>query len=412
MNKPIDVAVVGAGAAGLFAAIFAGRAGARVVAFDGAKKIGAKILIAGGGRCNVTHDVVHPDDYNGSNRNLVARVLRSFGVKETIVFFRDLGVHLKREETGKLFPVSDRARDVLDALLRAADEAHATIATDHRVTALRRDGDRFVLQAGVREVVARRVILATGGRSIPKSGSDGFGYELARRLGHSVTATTPALVPLVLPPRHWMTTLSGIAVEAELRVVSPTGKVLRRDRGSMLFTHFGLSGPAVLDISRHWIDAAPSGAKLLVDFGAGTFEELDAMLLREARERPRAAIKSLAGRWFPERVANAIVEHAAGVAPDKMLGQLTREERRAIAHALTALEVPVERDRGYDFAEVTAGGVPLAEIDVATMESKIVPDLFLCGEILDVDGRIGGYNFQWAWASGRLAGMHAARARR
>lgn len=419
----VDVAIVGAGAAGLFAAIFAGRssgAGARVVALDGAKKIGAKILISGGGRCNVTHDVVHPDDYFGSNRNLIARVLRSFTVEQTIAFFAEYGIRLKREDTGKLFPTTDRAKDVVDALLHAAADAGAEVRTNARVTAVERQGDSFTLSVGPSRIDARRVILATGGLSVPKTGSDGFGYELARRLGHTVTVTTPALVPLVLPNGHWMTALSGVSVDVELRVVAGSGKVVRRDRGSMLFTHFGLSGPVVLDISRHWIAsgsgaaaggalAAPAG-RLYADFLVGSFEEVEQMLQREVRERPRAAIKTIIGRALPERVAIALLESGAAVDPEKMLGQLTREERRAVAHAVTSLEIPVERDRGYPFAEVTAGGVPLSEMNVATMESKITPGLFLCGEIVDVDGRIGGYNFQWAWASGRLAGMHAAEA--
>jgi predicted flavoprotein YhiN len=401
-----DVAVIGAGAAGLMAAIFAARGGARVVALDGAKRLGAKILISGGARCNITHDVVHASDFNGS-RNAIAKILRTFDVPATIDFFTGLGVTLKREETGKLFPTTDKARTVLDALLRAAEgvEVRAGYKVHHVIPSVARDlggreaGDARHPPAQVPryarndsgagflindELHVRKVILATGGRSVAKTGSDGSGYALARALGHTVTPVFPALVPLVLPDGHPLTTLSGLSVDVELAVRSPTGKVLHRDRGSMLFTHFGLSGPLVLDVSRHWIASQP--AALTANLLPGeTFESLDALLLdstRGVRQRLPARLWDL-------------------LAPKDS----TRDERRRLIRDLLELPLPVTRDRGFEYAEVTAGGVPLSEIDTATMESRICPGLYLCGEILDVDGKIGGYNFQWAWASGRLAGM-------
>lgn len=406
-----DVAIVGVGAAGLFAAIFAGRAGARVVALDGAPKIGAKIIISGGGRCNVTNQAVSADDFNG-NRNTVARILRTFPVDATIDFFRDAGVELKREETGKLFPVTDRARTVVDALLGAAADAGVEIRTGSRVQAIRADADQFVLSTSAGELMSDRVVIATGGRSIPKTGSDGLGYELVRSLGHSVGETFPALVPLLLAQGHWLTKLSGTAVEAELLVRSRTGRVIHRVVGSTLFTHFGLSGPAVLDVSRHWI-AAKRGdaATLAMNFLPGTsFEAVDEALLTEARRHPRATVTSFLRGRLPERLFLAIadecgLEHGAATP----LSALTREERRGLARKLTSLDVAVTGDRGFDYAEVTAGGVPLAEVDPSTMGSRRCDGLYLCGEILDVDGRIGGFNFQWAWATGRLAGMNSGR---
>ncbi|HET8772603.1 MAG TPA: NAD(P)/FAD-dependent oxidoreductase [Thermoanaerobaculia bacterium] len=377
-----DIAVVGAGAAGLTAAMFAKRAApdARVVALDGAPKIGAKILISGGGRCNVTHHAVTADDFNG-NRNAIARVLRTFTVEQTVAWLAELGVTLKREETGKLFPTTDRAKTVIDALLRGCEGVE--IRTGSRVQDI---GRGFVLDG----INAHRVILATGGRSVPKTGSDGHGYALAKSLGHTITGTFPALVPLVLEESHWMTALSGTSSEVELSVRSGTGKVLTRHRGSMLFTHFGVSGPVVLDVSRHWI--ASHGGTLTVNFLPGeTFESLDAKL----QTNPRAALR---GR-LPQRLLERFDVGAA----------LTREARRGIVRALTETVLPVVRDRGFDYAEVTAGGVPLSEVDLSTMHSRKCDGLYLCGEILDVDGRIGGFNFQWAWASGRLAGLHAAR---
>jgi len=383
-----DVVVVGGGAAGLMASIFASRAGAHVVLVDGAKKIGAKILISGGGRCNVTHYAVSANDFNG-NRNAIAKVLRTFDVAQTVAFFESIGVTLKREETGKLFPTTDRAKTVLDALLRAASDVDVRV--DHRVSAIDR---RFRVHTNHGVIEAPRVILATGGRSIPKTGSDGFGYELARSLGHTITPTFPALVPLVLPKGHELTSLSGTSVDAELSVRAPNGRVITRVRGAMLFTHFGISGPAVLDVSRHWI--AAQKATLTANLLPGeSFESLERALLDEARSNPRATLASFLRGRLPERLLRPLV-----------LSKLTKEERRRAIRDLVELDLPIVRDRGFDFAEVTAGGVPLDEIDLATMRSRKCEGLSLCGEILDVDGRIGGFNFQWAWASGRLAGLN------
>ena len=396
MQCDYDLAIVGAGAAGLTAAIFAARAApsSRIVLLDGAPRIGAKILISGGGRCNVTHDVVTPDDFNG-NRNAIAKVLRTFPVDATIRWFEELGVALKREETGKLFPVTDKARTLLDALLRAASGVE--IRTAHRVERIE---SGFTLHTSGGAVTASRVILSTGGRSVPKTGSDGHGYTLARSLGHTIAETFPALVPLVLEERHWMTARSGTSAEVELSVRASSGRVLARHRGSLLCTHFGISGPVVLDVSRHWIAARrdDANAALVVSFLPGeTFESFERFVLAEAARNPRATLASALRGRVPERILDALAE-------PRPLASLTKEQRRALVRAVVEQPLPVVRDRGFDYAEVTAGGVPLAEVDVATMASRRCAGLYLCGEILDVDGRIGGYNFQWAWASGRLAG--------
>jgi hypothetical protein len=398
-HSSFDVAVIGAGAAGLMAAIFSGRAGARVIALDAAPSIGKKILISGGGRCNVTHDAVTAADFNG-NRNAIAKVLRTFDVPQTVAFFESLGVRLKREETGKLFPVSDRASDVVEALLAAARAVGVEIVTGAKVLAV--DSWPLAVEtANGQRRTANRVVLAAGGQSVPKTGSDGSGYALARAFGHSVTKTFPALVPLVVERDHWITKLSGTSVDVELSVKSPTGRALHRERGSMLFTHFGISGPVVLDISRHWIACSGGlqpadgrlkpAATLSANFLPGeTFESVDAGLIENASAFLR--------RRLPDRLA-------AQLAP---AGRLTKEERRRVAHDVVDFTIPVIRDRGFDYAEVTAGGVPLSEVDVSTMASRVCKGLYLCGEILEVDGKIGGYNFQWAWASGRLAGSAAA----
>lgn len=408
MIPTADIAVIGAGAAGLMAAIQAGRTapGARIVALDGASRLGAKILVAGGGRCNVTHETVVASDYAGSTPGAIGKVLRRFTVDDTIRFFAQLGVPLKREETGKLFPVSDRARSVLDALLAAAYDAGVELLYPRRIETLEGAGDGFRLGGAWGDMTARRVILATGGKSLPKSGSDGGGYALAQALGHTLTPRLmPALVPLLLPAGHFLRELSGISFDCELTVTSGTGKRLHSVFGAALCTHFGLSGPAVLDISRYWLDARasdPNAALLLNVLPAETPDRLDELVRGLGRSTPLNALT----RRLPDRLARALVV-AAGVDPPLPASQLTREARRALVNTLTALRLPIAGDRGYTYAEVTAGGVPLSELRLDTLESRLCPGLYLCGEICDVDGRIGGFNFQWAWASGYTAGTAA-----
>jgi predicted Rossmann fold flavoprotein len=405
MSGDVDVAVVGAGAAGLMAAIWARRTAPdrRVVLLDGARTLGAKILVSGGGRCNVTHHAVDETAFAGSTRPAIRKVLRRFDVPATVAFFRELGVELKREETGKLFPVTDRARTVLDALLGAARAAAVEVRHPWRVAAIE---PGFVLTApGGETMRAAHVVLATGGRSLPKTGSDGGGYALARALGHTLTPLVfPGLVPLTLPRDHFLCALSGLSAPAELEVRSSSGRRGAAFTGPVLCTHFGLSGPAVLDVSRYLIDARfdDPGARLVASFLPGaSAESVDETL----RATP---VSRFLGERLPERLARALCA-AAGVDWSTPAHRLTREARREVARAATGLVLPVTGDRGFNYAEVTAGGVPLSELDLDTMESRPCPGLSLCGEICDVDGRIGGFNFQWAWASGYVAGVGAAR---
>jgi predicted Rossmann fold flavoprotein len=396
---------VGAGAAGLMAAIWARRTGPAcdVVLLDGARTLGAKILVSGGGRCNVTHDTVDALAFAGSSRNAIRKVLRRFDVAQTVAFFAELGVALKREETGKLFPTTDTARTVLDALLKAARAAGVRVLNPWRVTQVER-GFALISADGAR-LEARRVVLATGGKSLPKTGSDGAGYALARALGHTVTPRIfPGLVPLTLPADHPLCALSGLSARATLEVRDARGRRLAAFSDSTLCTHFGLSGPAVLDVSRYLIDAR------LDDRDAGLFANwLPGETLESVDEALRqAAPARYLGTRLPERLARALCG-VAGVPWSTGAHQLTREARRALARAVAALPLPVTGDRGFNFAEVTAGGIPLDELRLETLESRACPGLFVCGEVCDVDGRIGGYNFQWAWASGYVAGVSAAR---
>jgi predicted Rossmann fold flavoprotein len=408
----VDVIVVGAGAAGLATAIFAAGAapGLRVVILDGARKIGAKILVSGGSRCNVTNRVVTERDFWGGSPRLISRVLRAFPADGAARFFEELGVALHEEEDGKLFPDSNSSRTVLDALVAEASRRTVTIETGARVTAVRHDGQAFVVEcASGRTCVSRAVVLATGGRSLPKSGSDGFGYQLAAGFGHSCVPTTPALAPLVLRGSTHAE-LAGVSHPAAL-TLRAEDKTLVRLEGALLWTHFGVSGPVVLNLSRHWHRAVLDGHVTTVRLSllpAETFESLERRLLDEAASRPRTQIATVLGGWVPQAVAGAWLARL-GLDRETTMAHLSREDRRRLAHALLDSELEVEDSRGYPYAEVTAGGVPLDEIDSATMESRRQRGLYLTGEILDVDGRLGGFNFQWAWSSGWVAGHAIAR---
>ncbi|MDA1193674.1 MAG: aminoacetone oxidase family FAD-binding enzyme [Planctomycetota bacterium] len=406
MQESADIVIVGAGAAGLMAAVQAGRErpGLAITLVDGARTLGAKILVAGGGRCNVTHHAVDERDFAGSTPPAIRRVLRGFGVDETTAFFAELGVELKREETGKLFPVTDKARTVLDALVLAARDAGVRIVHPFRVEALVPEPAGFRVESPAGVLLARRVVLATGGKSLPKSGSDGHGLAMVQGLGHGLTPRIEqALVPLLLPAGHPLTELKGIATPVRLEVRAPGRKRPPTAEGALLCTHFGLSGPAVLDISRHWL---LEGGTLVVSWVPEyTPATLDAALQELRGQNPAAW---LAAR-MPRRLADVLVA-GAGLDPSARRLDLTRVQRSVLVEALTAMELPVTGPRGWTWAEVTAGGVPLAEVRLDSLESRRVPGLHLCGEILDVDGRIGGFNFQWAWASGTAAGRAAARA--
>lgn len=409
------ITIVGAGAAGLMAAIAAGRAvrasgsGARIVLLDGANKVGVKILVAGGGRCNVTHHAVDEKQYAGTSRNTIRRVLRAFGVDDTVAFFEELGVTLKREGTGKLFPTTDKAQIVLGALLGEVERLGIELIHPWRVREVERTDDGFVLSRANSTDTMRtdRLVLCSGGMALPRSGSDGGGYIIARALGHTITERIfPALVPLIVGPEsEWLTELSGVSCRTAVEVRSGTGKKLARFENDLLCTHFGLSGPGPMDASRYLTAARHEdrSATLFICWVDEPFERIDAALQGLGQRAPLSYIRE----HLPGRLCRALCERA-GVDPACPGNQLPREPRRALAHLLAGTPIDISGDRGFTHAEVTAGGVPLTEINPSTMASRACENLWLAGEILDVDGRIGGFNFQWAWASGNIAGRSAA----
>jgi predicted Rossmann fold flavoprotein len=379
------------------------------VLLDGAAKPGAKILISGGSRCNVTNTVVTERDFSGGKPSIIRRVLRGFSVRQTVDWFASMGVPLHEEPHGKLFPDSNTSRDVLNALLREVDASGTVLQAATRVTAVTPCAGGYTADTSRGPIAATRVVLATGGQSLPKTGSDGAGLEMARAAGHTIVPTTPALVPLVAD-RGFHAQVAGVAQDVQLALWIDRA-IATRIAGALLWTHFGISGPVALDMSRHWLRARLEGraASLTVNFFPGAaFEHIDRRLTEASAAQPRTSLQNALSQWLPGSVAQALLAH---LALDGSIGlaHLSRDGRRHLTHALVQLPLEITGSRGYSYAEATAGGVSLDEVDPATMASRRCPGLYIVGEMLDVDGRIGGFNFQWAWSSARLAARALAR---
>ena len=413
-SSAVDVAIVGAGAAGLATAIFLRRANAArsTVLLDGARRPGAKILVSGGTRCNLTNRIVTERDFWGGRPSIVGRILRSFTADDAVAWFREMGVVLHEEPDGKLFPDSGGARGVLNALLGEVQAAGADLRAGHRVLDIERGAASFDVVTASGVFQASCVVLASGGQSLPKTGSDGGGYDLALKLGHTIVPTTPALVPLVLDATAdgaMHSRLSGVSHDVEL-AVWVDGRITTRIAGSLLWTHFGISGPVALNASRHWLRAQLEGrtVRLTANFCPGvTFDAEDARWIASCAARPKASVSTALAERVPASVAAALLGVLA-IEPLTPLAHLSRDDRRSLVRALVEWPLPVVASRGYNFAEATAGGILLDEIEPSTMESRKCRGLYLVGEVLDVDGRIGGFNFQWAWSSGFVAGRALA----
>ena len=397
-----SVAVIGAGAAGLVAAAFAASAGGRVTLIERTRDGGRKILISGGGRCNVLPSVLAPERFvTDSPPHLLRGMLRAWPLHEQRAFFEDdLQIPLAlEEESGKLFPRSNKAKDVRDGLVAFARAKGVDIQFDTTVTALSRAGETFTIATSRGDQQFDRVIIATGGLSVPATGSDGTGLEIARQFGHRLIDPYPALTPL-LATGDAHAALAGVSLEVRLR--AKVGSKTVETFGGFLFTHRGYSGPSVLDISH--LTARGGNPVIRAQWSPRTADHW-------ARdfEAPAASVATILSRHVPARLAEHLMREL-GIPADRRTSSFKRTERLALIDALTAYPLPWSGNEGYKKAEVTGGGVALDEVDPKTLESKRVAGLYLCGEMLDAFGPIGGHNFSWAWATGRAAGLAAASA--
>ena len=400
----MKVIVVGAGAAGLMAAIFAARAGRDVLLIERTADGGRKILISGGGRCNVLPSHPAPERFVTDSASHVMRgLLRSWPLVEQREFFeRDLRLPLVEEEdTGKLFPASNRARDIRDALVQHARDLRVGMQFNTSLTALERANGSWTVHTSAGLLSAERVVIATGGVSVPSTGSDGTGLRLVEGLGHRINSVYPALTPLVAaPPVHG--DLSGVSLVVRLRArAAAAEKKVLETSGGFVFTHRGYSGPAVLDVSH--VATRSRAAVIRVQWAGGGASEWEQLFARR-----NTLVSTSVATHLPQRLAVRLLQEA-GVPPDRRASELRRGERLSLVEALTAYRLPWTGDEGFKKAEVTGGGVALEELHSRTLESCRHPGLYLCGEILDAFGPIGGHNFAWAWSTGRLAGMGASR---
>jgi predicted Rossmann fold flavoprotein len=404
------VAVIGGGAAGMMAGIFAASGGAETLLLERTSDGGKKILISGGGRCNILPARLDETRFvTDSSPHTLRNIVRSWPLAEQRAFFEhDLGIPLVEEtESAKLFPVSNKARDVRDGLIAYAIAKGAKWMPDATVVGVEQHeaGWHIATEDG-RTIVAEKLIVATGGLSVPATGSDGRGLSWLRALGHTVNPTYAALTPVTANPAPFGE-LSGVSLTVTLTASDAERRA--EATGGFLFTHRGYSGPSVLDVSHVLVRSkdGPDRARLLAQWTAMNEEAWDAAL-RPAGPRN---VTTLVREQMPARLADALLARA-GIAPDTRLSQLRREERAKLVGLLTRCELPWTGHGGFAKAEVTGGGVSLAEIDPRTMESRKRAGLFICGEALDAFGPIGGYNFLWAWATGRAAGRAAAAAAR
>ena len=377
------------------------------------RKPGVKILMSGGTRCNITHDTDNRgiiSEY-GAPGKFLHSALAAFSVQDTLAFFQAEGLHTKVEETGKIFPTTNKATDVLAAILRRLERSNAKLVLGEPMVSveiveweLETAPAKFVVKTAHRKVYADRVILTTGGKSYPGAGTTGDGYRIAERFGHRILPTRPALVPLTTNV-PWVGDMRGITLpDIGLRVLDGD-RVLAQRRGSMLFAHFGLTGPAPLDVSRAVSGhPAPGTLTLLVDLMPTESEAVvDAWLRDESLSSGKKQLAIVLSQRLPRRMCDVVL-NAARLPIDRKATGLAKADRQSLARMLKQLPIPLTGTLGFEKAEVTAGGVALDEVDSRTMQSTLTPGLYFAGEILDLDGPIGGYNFQAAWSTGWLAG--------
>jgi predicted Rossmann fold flavoprotein len=421
-NGSLDVIVIGAGAAGLLAATRSAERGRRTLLLEKNRKPGVKILMSGGTRCNITHACEAPGIIAafGSAGPFLHSPLAALGPADLVDLLEAEGLATKVEPGGKIFPQSDRAADVLDALLRRLDRSGAELALGEPVTDVERRAGRFSVETSRWSRTCDKLIVTTGGKSYPGCGTVGDGYRWLEKFGHTIRRPRPALVPLT-SDESWIRELSGITIsDVRLQVAEsaaeeatkgkrrraglPPGVLIER-RGSLLFTHFGLSGPVVLDVSRAVTAAIdPGKLRVVADFlPRHAAEDIEQRIRSGAQKEGKRSVASLIASDLPRRLVDAVL-HRAGIPLDRRAAEFSADERERLVAQIKNCDIRVTGSRGFEKAEVTAGGVALDEVDSRTMQSKIVPNLFLAGEILDLDGFIGGYNFQAAFSTGWLAG--------
>lgn len=396
-------AVIGAGASGMTAALTAARLGHEVTLYERQARVGRKLMATGNGRCNLTNTGAGPSNYHGEAPDFVRPALEAFPSEAALDFFRGLGLLAREEWGGRVYPLSNSANSVVDVLRQALDAAGVELIAGDRVRELRRAGSGYSVttESGDKRSFDA-VVVACGGLAGEKLGGGRDGYELLKALGHTRTALRPALVQITTEPMY-PRSLKGIKADCALRVLS-RGRLLASSCGELLFTETGVSGPAAFDVSRAVSEAGDAKMELEIDFLRDyTSAEVLAHLQNRARTAPELPASELLTGSVHNRLGRMLIKYA-DVEASAPLSALTERELRTVAGACKRFKLPVRGTEGFANAQVTAGGIRTSEFDPHTLESRLCPRLFACGEVLDIDGDCGGYNLQWAWSSGVLAG--------
>ncbi len=406
-TKPIlaDAVIIGGGAAGSFCAITAARRGLSVIVLEPNEKIGRKLRITGKGRCNVTNnsDIRTVMNHIPDHSRFLYGALTRFSPEDTMQFYEDLGIPLKTERGNRVFPVSDNANDIADALQNELRRLGVTIIHEKAVDLITEDGRICAVDTSNQRIRTDRCVIATGGKSYPKTGSEGSGYRLASKLGHSIVSPLPSLVPLVSDDRC-CAELQGLSLRNIELSAFEDDKSIYRERGEMLFSHFGITGPLVLSASAHMRHFGTAEYKVILDLKPALDEKtLDLRILRDFSKYQNKAIRNALGDLLPKAMIPVILSRIA-VPGGKPVHEITKEERKKLVHELKNFTITINGTRPIEEAVVTAGGVSTDEINPRTMESKLVSGLYFAGEIMDLDAYTGGYNLQIAWSTANLAG--------
>ena len=407
--SPIKIAVIGGGAAGMMAAGTAVMYGAEVTIFESTDRLGKKLAITGKGRCNVTNNCTRDEFLEAVTKNprFLYAALSAFSTEDTMTLFESLGVPLKTERGRRVFPESEKAIDIVNALRNYSAGASVTYK---KVSQIEKIEDKFIVTAPKKQYSFDKFIIATGGKSYPLTGSDGSGYKLAIKLGHSVTELIPSLIPIE-SHSPLCRDMQGLSLKnVKISIKDEAERLLYTDFGEMMFAHFGVTGPVILSASAHIRDRDISSLKLSIDLKPALDDKtLDQRLLSDFAKKTNKDLINALGDLLPSKMIEPFIAYT-GVDGRKKVNSITKEERKTILSALKSFEIPLDGFRPIEEAIVTSGGVDVKEITPKTMESKLCEGLFFAGEVIDVDAYTGGYNLQIAFSTGYLAGKSAAEA--
>lgn len=402
-----DTIIIGGGAAGCVAAVLAARLGKSVLLLEKNDRIGRKLRITGKGRCNVTNNCSNDELMRNIpvNGRFLYSAFSGFGTADTMSFFEELGVPLKTERGNRVFPVSDKAEDIVNALADELKRLGVTIINRRAESLIIEDGVCRGVRAGGDEYRSASVLVACGGKSYPNTGSTGDGYILARSAGHTVTELKPSLVPLVSPDSY-CSELMGLSLRNVTLRLMDGEKCIYSELGEMLFTHFGVSGPLVLSASSHIRDMKPNRYSLLIDLKPGLDKErLDARIQRDFGENLNRDFINGIRKLLPSKLI-PVIARLSGIGAERKINSITKEERHRLGELIKAFPVIISGFRPIDEAIITSGGVSVKEINPKTMESKLVPGLFFAGEVIDADAYTGGFNLQIAFSTANAAALY------